>query len=627
MEQQYIEPRKIKKWPFYLLGIVVLLAATGYYFYNKYLASNRWKPILQAQLKELVLKSTDSLYHIEYSDFDLNIGSGNASVYDFRLIPDTEIYNRLVSQQKAPDNLFILSVKKLSIRNVGARQAYEDRILNIDNIFIDKPELTIINKRLKFNDTVKVGKSKTPYEIIKKTFKRLHIDSISLNDISLKYVNKNGSVIKTSALKDLDIHISDILIDSLSGSAPDRFYYTKGVDVSVHNYEILTPDKLYKAAAKKIFFSTAQRKLVLDKVSLIPRYGHDEFYEHRGHAGDIFTLKFRQIEINDIDLQTFLRDQLLWAGMMNIHHPDINIYSNNAYKGKKTSKIGKDPHQALQDVSLDMKLKRINIHDGNIVYAEKDATTEQTGEIIFKHTNGYFLNVTNDDDQKKADPFMRAFIDTRFMNEAPLHVNFKFNLLAKNGAFNYNGELGKFDGRKLDKLVKPLAMVHVESADIEKLKFDINANNYGGKGRVDFYYSNLKIQLLKKVDGQPGLQKQGLISMLANNLVLKDANPDHKGVFRPGPVDLRRESTTSFFGFLYKGILDGLKPSVGLDEKTESNVKKAVTKVNTVVSKVNGLLDKFNKFRENRKARREARKAARQAKKDSLEKIKQNSDH
>ncbi|ASU36031.1 hypothetical protein [Mucilaginibacter xinganensis] len=617
MEQQYIEPKKIKKWPFYLLAIVVLLAGTGYYFYNKYIASNRWKPLLQAQLKELVLKSTDSLYHIEYSDFDLNLTSGDASVYNFKLVPDTNVYNKLVALQKAPDNLFILSVKKLSIKNVGARRAYQEKILNIDNISIDKPELTIINKRYKFNDTVKVGKPKTPYQILKTTFKQLHIDSISLNNISLNYINKSHPVTKHTALKHLDIHISDIAIDSLSDKAPDRFYYTKGVEVTIHDYDILTPDSMYSASLKKIYFSTAQRKIVMDNISFKPRYNRSDFYKVSGQPGDIYTLKFKQITIDDIDLQTFLRDQVLWAGVMNINTPDVLIYTNNAYKGKKTSKIGKDPHQALQDVSLDMKLKRINISNGNINYSETDATSGYTGQIIFKNTNGYILNVTNDDDQKKVNPYMRAYISTRFMDAAPLQVNFKFNLLAKDGAFNYSGELGSFDGRKLDKLVKPLALVHVESADIEKLKFNVDASNYSGKGNLEFYYKNLNIQLLKKVDGKAGLQKQGLISMLANNLVLESNNPDKKGVFRPGPIDLKREPTVSFFSFLYKGLLDGLKPSVGFDKKTEN-------KVNTAVTKVSNLLDKFNKFKADRKAKREARKQAKQVKKDSLEKAKQN---
>ncbi|MGZ3872150.1 MAG: hypothetical protein ACXVJD_04495 [Mucilaginibacter sp.] len=618
MEQQYIAPKKIKKWPFILLFIVVLIAGTGYYFYNKYLASNRWKPLLQAQLKELVLRSTDSLYHIEYSGFDLNITSGNASVYNFKLIPDTNVYNKLVALKKAPDNLFILSVKKLSIKNVGARRAYQEKILDIDNVSVEKPELTVINKRYAFNDTVKIGRPKTPYEVIKKTFKKLHIDSISLKDISVNYINKSHKEVKKNSVKHLDINISDIVIDSLSERDLSRFYYTKGIDITVHNYHVLTPDSLYKADLKRIFFSTAQRKIVLEGVAFVPRYNHNDFYRVSGQPGDIYNLKFGKIDINDIDLQSFLRDQVLYAGTMDINSPDVHIYTNNAYKGKKTSKIGKDPHQALQNVALDMKLKRLNIKNGNINYSETDATSKATGEIIFKHTNGYILNVTNDDDQKKINPYMSAFINTRFMDAGPLQVNFKFNLKAKDGAFNYSGVLGKFDGRKLDKLVKPLALVHVESADIDKLAFNVNANNYGGKGKLDFYYRNLKIQLLKKVEGKAELQKQGLISLIANNLILESNNPDKKGVFRPGPINLKREPTVSFFSFLYKGLLDGLKPSVGFDKKTEN-------KVNTAIVKVGNLVDKFKQFKENRKAKREARRQARQAKKDSLEKVKQKS--
>ena len=617
-QQDTLSPKKpIRKWPFVLLAIIVSLGGAGYYYYGKYIAGDKWKPLLLQEMKDLVLKSTDSLYHIEYSDFDLNVTSGNATLKNFKLVPDTDVYNKLVRLKKAPDNLFILSVKKLSIEDVGARKAYREKILNIANIAIEKPDLTIINKRYKFNDTVKVGKPKSPYQLIKSTFKQLHIDSISLKDISLNYINKNKPVVKQTALRHLDINVSDIVVDSLSGHDPSRFYYTKGIDVTIHNYHIATPDSMYFADLKKIYFNTAQRKITLDKVSFKPRYNRTDFYKKTGTAGDIYTLKFGHIDINDIDLQTFLRDQVLYAGTMNIVKPDVQIYTNNAYQGKKTSKIGKDPQQALQNVALDIKLKRLNIKDANINYSETDATSGYTGQILFTHTNGYILNLTNDDDQKKRDPYMRAFINTRFMDAGPLQVNFKFNLLAKDGAFNYNGELGRFDGKKLDKLVKPLALVHVESADIQKLAFNVNASNYAGKGSLQFYYRNLHVQLLKKVAGKTELQNQGFISKLANDLIIDDNNPNNKGVFTPGPIDVKRDPTTSFFSFLYKGLLDGLKPSVGFSKKTE-------TKVNKAIVKVSNLVDKFKKFKENRKERRELRKQERQAKKDSLQKVKQN---
>ena len=180
-DDELASPKKRRRWPYILLALLLIICGGVYYAYNRFLASNRWKPILQKQLSDLVLKSSDSLYHIEFSDFDLNIASGNASLYNFKLVPDTVVYQKLLKLKKAPDNLFTLSVKKLSIKNVGARKAYQQKILEIDNITIDKPSLTIVNQRLPFNDTVKIGKPKTPYQVISKVFKTLHIDSISLN--------------------------------------------------------------------------------------------------------------------------------------------------------------------------------------------------------------------------------------------------------------------------------------------------------------------------------------------------------------------------------------------------------------------------------------------------------------
>jgi len=602
--------RSIRVWPFVLIITLLLIGGAGYYFYNKYLAENRWKPILQAELKELVLKSTDSLYHIDYSDFDLDIASGNATLKDFKLIPDTAVYEKLVALKKAPDNLFTLSVKKLSISNLGAMKAYKEKILNISNISIEKPSLTVVNQRFDYNDTVKVGKSKTPYEMIKSTFKQLHIDSISLKDISLNYINKSNAVEKHTALKHLNIDISDVVIDSLSGRDTSRFYYTKGIDIKIDDYKIFTPDSLYKAEVKQIYFSTAKRMISLNKVSFVPRYTYAAFYKASGEPGDIYNLNFKRIDINDIDLQRFLRNQKLYAGTLSLANASVKIYNDNSFKGAKSIKTGKDPQQALQKVALDMHLKKINIKNTLISYTEKDATSGYAGVITFNNTYGTILNVTNDAAAKRRNPYMVAHIYSRFMDAADLNVNFKFNLLSKTGAFNYNGTLGELDGRELDKLVRPLALVHVQSADIDKLHFNVNASNYNGKGQLEFYYKNLNIQLLKKVEGKAGLQTQGFISKLANTLIIEKDNPDKKGNFRPGPIDLKREPSVSFFSFLYKALLDGLKPSVGYDKKTESTVNKAIIKVNN-------LLDKIKQFKEERKQKKEERKAKRAARKQA----------
>jgi len=73
----------------------------------------------------------------------------------------------------------------------------------------------------------------------------------------------------------------------------------------------------------------------------LPRYSRSNFYKVSGTPGDIYTLKFKRIDINDIDLQSFLRDQVLYAGTMDINNPDVQIYTNNAYKERRPAKLEK----------------------------------------------------------------------------------------------------------------------------------------------------------------------------------------------------------------------------------------------------------------------------------------------
>jgi hypothetical protein len=82
----------IRIWPIVILVFIFLLGATGWYLYKRYVAGDKWKPLLQAKLKEMILQSTDSLYHIEYSNFDLDLASGDATLSDFKLIPDSAVY-------------------------------------------------------------------------------------------------------------------------------------------------------------------------------------------------------------------------------------------------------------------------------------------------------------------------------------------------------------------------------------------------------------------------------------------------------------------------------------------------------------------------------------------------------
>ena len=47
------------------------------------------------------------------------------------------------------------------------------------------------------------------------------------------------------------------------------------------------PTVLYDANLDNIYFSTAERKIILNGIGLTPRYNRTDFYKETGEAGDI----------------------------------------------------------------------------------------------------------------------------------------------------------------------------------------------------------------------------------------------------------------------------------------------------------------------------------------------------
>lgn len=88
-----------------LLFVAFMLTAITWYF------SAKLKPIVTAELKELVLKTTNNLYHIEFSSVNVNVLTGISSLSDVTITPDTAVYRQLIALKQAPNNLYKIKLK------------------------------------------------------------------------------------------------------------------------------------------------------------------------------------------------------------------------------------------------------------------------------------------------------------------------------------------------------------------------------------------------------------------------------------------------------------------------------------------------------------------------------------
>jgi hypothetical protein len=565
---------KVFKWiAGTLLGIFMVLAGIAWFLNVKS------RPILTDRIKTLLYKSTDSLYTISFTKVSTNVITGNATLQNVKITPDTNRFKQLIALKRAPNNLYTVSLKKLVVRRFHPLTLYREQKLQLEEIIFDKPEVTMVNQQFAFNEGRAPRPIKSPYDIISKNLKEFSIKSIRFKDVSFKYINKNRINTTPFSIDDLNITLTDLLVDSTSAEDPSRFYLLKDIVINLNNYVYRTPDKMYDIKLDKLDFRATTGKLRVNSFALVPLYDEMTFGKVAGYARERFSINMSDIMLNGIDLPLYISKQELWAKEMAISNGFISVFNQNGLRQKpQENKIGKFPHQLLQLLNAPILVQKIQLKDVNVNYAVYNSESNQKGQISFEHTSGIIKNATNLEKIKAINPIMEVNLNTYLFGQGKLDVNFKFNLTAKDGAFSYNGVLHNFNARVLNQITKPLGLVRINRGNIDKLKFNFEANDLGAKGTVGFSYYDLSVALMKNDPEKDHLVTRGFLSFLANALIIKSENPGPDGKLVLVEVNYSRPANTSFFNMIWKSLFTGIKYSIGITEEKQIQVREHIAK-------------------------------------------------
>ena len=94
------------------------------------------------------------------------------------------------------------------------------------------------------------------------------------------------------------------------------------------------------------------------------------------------------------------------------------------------------------------------------------------------------------------------------------------------------------------------------------------------------------------------LVTRGLLSILANALIINSENPNLDGKFISSDVNYSRVNNTSFFNLIWKSLFIGIKNSVGITEEKQQEIKKHIKN--------------FEEMQENHRIRKQKRMKRRQ---------------
>jgi hypothetical protein len=585
-------------------GVFVTLLFIAAFFVNSY-----WSPVLSSKVKDAVITGTDSLYTVDFSSAELHVLEGRILIYNIDLKVDTPVYNRRKAQGLAPNNLFNVHVKRLILSQIHPLKLYFKHIIDIDRITLNSPDVQLSYLLNHTRDTVEKD-HRTAWQKISKTFKYIHVGDIFLNDIKFKYKDYSGNKLEVSELKEMNVQASDLLIDSATQTDRSRLLYCKDIIADLNDYKGTTSNGLYKFNIKKLKLSTHISQLMVQGVTFGPASPHTFFQKT---LKDRFAFGIDSLWLNNFDFLSYHKYRVLNASSLVVHGGDLNLFNNPNKSKSFNDKIKSFPSVAIYGINAHVKIDSIRLKRFNVTYSEHNKNSNMDGSIRFNSTSGTILNFTNDSVSLRKNNLLSLNLSTYFMNRGRLETSFVFNMTDPNAAYSYTGNLSPMDLSAVNMATMPLAQVKITSGTLKNLNFKFNADRHHAKGKVTLLYNDLKVKILKTDTVNATLKNKLVASLFANIFILKHDNPDAPGLIpRSFNVNIKRPADFSFFKSIWQSLLQGIKPSVGYDEKTQKAAKARMdqgeqNKKNRVIKK------------EQRQERRAERKLKRKLKKQEKE--------
>ncbi|MFD0939929.1 hypothetical protein [Pedobacter boryungensis] len=535
------------------LLLVLLIGGIAIYL------SAKWKPLLTEKIKEGVYNSSNHLYQVDFKDIHLNIVTGNVVLDSISLMPDTNVFNQLKAVRKAPTHLFRVKLAHLKLSRIGILTAYFDKKIKINTIQLDHPSIDMIYHKVpKKIDTTEV--EKTLYQQISKSIKSIRIGGINVIDADFDYYS---GLKKLNGVKHLTINVKDILVDSLSQYDTTRVFHAKNIGFESIGYKSTTKDKMYTITVDTVRGSLSKKTLNVLGVKLTPLYPDLTFSRKYNTQKDRYDIKFTEINLTGVDFIALNNDGNLHAKRLTIGPGKVAVFLNRELPPSNIDKGRNYPHNALKRLSIETLIDTLSMHKVDIDYTEYNPKTKERGTLHLTDLGGKILNITNDSLRLVKKNHAYADLTTHVMGTGKLNVKIDFNLTDKAASFSYVGHVSPFNLKVLNPLSKSLGLVSIEDGNVKSVDFAISANERGSSGTVKFAYNDLKINLLKE-DENGVKEKKGLLSFLANTILIKNDNPTKGEALRTSNVTFVRVPQASFFNLMWKSVFIGIRETVGI---------------------------------------------------------------
>lgn len=576
-------------------AIAILMVVAGY------IVAYRYKAIIHKALPAAVADATDSLYRISVKNVSINVLTRSVTLKGVHLWADSAEIARREKDSTAKPIYFEVTAQRLTVDGIMWDRLTGGEGYSCGNFSIARPVVTIYktDTALTIYDTVKPA----PIE------REFTASRVRMHNGNIRYAAAGGRDTNILKLNHCNIELTDWELGEESLKDTSRFFLAESIAADIEALQYAPPSSDYNFGLSHIHYNTDANKLTARDLRLKLKISQEEFFKKQKEQKDIYTLDFPNVELTGINLHRLMKKGELHINTVHLNHSKINVLMNRMLPPNTKSKVGNYPNQMLQKLRLPLYVQKVNVHNGGVTYSEIVEKTEMKGSINFNNINGTVTNITNIPDILEQDRQCVVKLQGKFNGYTDARATFRFVLDDPKGAFSVHAHLGALQGRQINEQTKAFARVEIKSFSMKSMNMQLSGNQDEARSKFTMVYNNLGIRILKKPENvENGKKKKGLLTFIANNMVLYSANPMPGEDVRKVETYVKRDELKSFFNLIWKNILQGVQNTAIRDLEVIDWIRNNEEEAKDNQTQIREF---FTRDKEKKEKRKEARKRKR----------------
>lgn len=593
-------PRLNKKKKILISIATVVLAAL---IIAGYIVAYKYKTIIHKALPAAVADATDSLYRVSVKNVSINILNRSVTLRGVHLWADSSAVAQHRKDSTAKSIYLDIKVPRLTVSGIMWDRLTGGEGYSCDVFSIIKPEIVIYK-----TDSILTIYDTTAPAAIEREFSA---GTIKLTKGNIIYAFCNLSDTNALKFKGCNIVLHDWELSNESLDDKGRILLAEHLEAHINKFSYAPHKSNYIVSANTISYNTDNNNLTARDLQLLPEYTDEEMFRRMSSQKEIYRLQFPTVELAGIDRSKLLHEGQLFASAIYLNHTKLEILMNRMLPPNQKSKLGNYPNQLLYKLKLPVYIPKLKINNGSLTYSEIVEKTGKKGTINFTDVTGSISHITNIPEYVTTAKHATVTLTGKFNKYTDIKATFHFLLNDPAGSFTVSANMGALQARQINEQTKAFSMIEIKSLNVKHMNLQLSGNESHAKGEFMLLYNNLGIRILKKPEKEEdGKRKKGLLTFIANNMVLYSNNPMPGEQVRKVQTNVKRDEMKSFFNLVWKSILQGVQETTIRDMEVIDwvrNNEKDVEDKNTQIREF------FTKDREGRKERRQQRKEREQS--------------